>query len=198
MNKQKLIPLTQSELTKIRKKQYQKQKGICGILKIPIKESECVIDHKHKLKSEECGGPDGLGCLRGVVHRNANTFEGKVVKLYKRYGLSKQIDLSSLLRNVADYIEKPLMEPKYIHPNEREKRKKLNKTDYKRICKFYFVMFPRKRILPKYPKSGLINNTIEGLLSGANILNCRKLKDFTIKEKELIKKAQIMIKEKEK
>ena len=36
--------------------------------------------------------------------------------------------------------------------------------DYKRICKFYFVMFPRKRILPKYPKSGLMNNTIEGLL----------------------------------
>ena len=84
MNQKKLIPLTQKELSKLRVSQLKKQNGICPILKIPITDDESVFDHKHKLKSQECGGPDGLGCLRGVVHRNANSFEGKLERANRR------------------------------------------------------------------------------------------------------------------
>jgi len=81
----KLIPVKQAELKELREAQYKIQNGKCAILDIPIKEDECVFDHKHKLKSESCGGPDGLGCLRGVIHHNVNVFEGKLERLWKRY-----------------------------------------------------------------------------------------------------------------
>ena len=60
------------------------------------------MDHKHRLKSEKIG-KDGKGLLRGVLDFRANSFEGRVLKLYKRSGLLGLIDLPGLLRNTADY-----------------------------------------------------------------------------------------------
>jgi len=191
-----LIPLTQAQLKELRAKQYQKQECKCALLDIPIEEDECVFDHKHKLKREECGGPDGLGCLRGVIHRNANSFEGKLERLWKRYGLSKIIPLPDLLRKCADYIEHPPMKPKYIYPGEQPKAKdlyaKLTKTQYKRICKYWFVMFPRKKVLPKYTKYQK-GPWIEWLKC-ADHLNKMPMKKFTYPERVLIEKAQGLIK----
>jgi hypothetical protein len=62
------------------------------------------------------------------------------------------MSLSSQLRHIADYIEKPPLEQKFIHPSERIKPKTLTKTQFKKICKYWFEMYPKNRTLPKYPK----------------------------------------------
>lgn len=168
----KFKTITQTEFKKLRYKQWQKQKRICPILKQILCFEDAVFDHKHRTKAEELG-KDGKGLLRGVIHRNANVIEGKIVRLYKRYGLSKYILLPELLRNIADYIEKPPMKPKYIHPDERE-FVKIGKRDYNLICKYYFQMFPRRVRLPIYPKSGKMTKKFDGLLKVAKKLHLKK------------------------
>jgi hypothetical protein len=158
MNKFKEI--TYKQLKALRKKQWLKQNKECPILKKKIVYKDAVMDHKHKRKDEKIG-KDGKGLLRGVLHFQANTIEGKIVNMYKRYGLHKLIDLPSLLRNISDYLLNPPMEQKYVHPKERPKPKKLGKREYKRICKYYFEVYPRRRKLPKYPKSGVLTKECE-------------------------------------
>ena len=137
--------------------------------RMSIAYSEAVFDHKHKTKKEKLG-EDGKGLLRGVLHFQANVFEGKVARLYIRCGLHKLIPLPDLLRNTADYIEHPPMKPEYIHPNERPKPKKLTKTEFKRICKHYFEMYPKRKKLPEYPKSGKLTKKFKRMLDEVNKL----------------------------
>lgn len=153
MSKEELIFLTTKDLKKLRRKQLQEQNYECPILGIELKAKDSVLDHRHKLKNEKVGGEEGLGCLRGVIHRNVNTFEGKVWRIWKRYGLEKMISLPDLLRKVADYIENPPMKKIYVHPNERSKNEKLSKKEYNRVKKYYFCAYPNKRKLPLYPKN---------------------------------------------
>jgi len=167
MTKMKLIQLTWAELKKLRKVQWLKQNKVCPILQQEIEYNKAVFDHKHKKKNEEAG-IYGKGLLRGVLHNQANVFEGKVARLYIRYGLHKFISLVDLLRNTADYIEHPPMRPEYIHPNERPKPKKLGKRDYNKICKYYFEMYPKRRKLPEYPKSGKLTKEFKAALEKLN------------------------------
>lgn len=166
----KLKEINHKELKKLRYEQWRKQWCECPILKQKIEYKESVFDHKHKLKSEKAG-EDGKGCLRGVLHRRSNVIEGKIYKMYKRYGFADLISLPDLLRNIADYIEKPPMKPEYIHPDERPKAKKINKRDFNRICKYYFQIYPKKRKLPVYPKSGKLTKDLERDLKVANFLH---------------------------
>lgn len=167
----KLKQITQKEFKELRFTQYLKQKSICPILKHKIEYKDAVFDHRHRIKSEKLG-EDGKGLLRGVIHFQANSFEGKVTNAFKRYGLHKfNISLPDILRNLANYIEKPPMIPEYIHPKERPKAKKLGKRDFNRIVKYYFQMFPRKRKLPVYPKSGKMNKEFRKMLGMANELH---------------------------
>ena len=191
IKKPKLIFLKSKDLPALRKVQLKKQNNTCPILKMLMLEKEAVLDHKHKLKHESCGGPEGLGCLRGVIHNNANVFEGKVTKLWKRYGLSKYIDLAPLLRNLADYLENPPMKPIYVHPKEREKREILSKPDYRRICKYYFLLYPNKKALPKYTKYK--DKWIDLLCETGTAHNLKKI--YSKEQKELIKKGQRLYKE---
>lgn len=163
-----LIPLTPKMLEELRIKQYKEQGGKCAILGIPIRMNMAVLDHRHKLKAEECGGEEGLGCCRGILHHNVNVFEGKLWKNWRRYGLKDFIDLPTLLRRLADYIESPPMEQIYIHPNSKPKRPRLLKPDYSRICKYYFDMYPKRKVLPKYPKDGIMTEKWRKLLVKAN------------------------------
>ena len=164
-----LKEITHAEFKELRLKQYIKQKRVCPILRRKIKFRDSVLDHKHKTKSETLG-EDGKGLIRGIIHNQANVFEGKIVKLYKRYGLHKFISLVELLRNVADYIEFPPMKPEYVHPNERPKPKRLGKRDFNRICKYYFQMYPTRMKLPVYPKMGRTNAEFEKMIKMANEL----------------------------
>ena len=165
-----LKEITHKEFKILRREQWIKQKGICPVLEQYIKYEDAVFDHRHKTKAETLG-EDGKGLLRGVLHFQANVMEGKIAKLYKRYGLHKFIELPELLRNIADYIENPPMKPEYIHPNERPKAKKLGKRDYNKICKYYFQIYPKRKTLPEYPKRGKTNKKFEELLEKANELH---------------------------
>ena len=171
----KFKEITHKELKELRYRQFHIQRQVCPILKQRIKFENSCFDHKHKLKSEPIG-EDGKGLLRGVIHFQANVMEGKIAKLYKRYGLHKlSISLPTLLRNIADYIENPPMKPEYVHPNERPKPKKLGKRDYNKICKYYFQMYPKRKKLPVYPKSGKLTKEFEKMLKTANFLHTEKL-----------------------
>jgi len=153
----KFIQINWEELRGLRYQQWIKQKRICPILKRIIPFEDSVFDHKHITRKEiEDGkiGEDGKGLLRGVLHDQANVMEGKIARLYKRYGLNKFIALPELLRNIASYLENPPMPQKYIHPNEKLKVKRLGKRDYNRVKKYYFEMYPKRRKIPEYPKSG--------------------------------------------
>jgi len=127
--KTEIKQITHAEFKILREKQWAIQKGICPILKIKIDYKDAVFDHKHKNKSEQIG-EDGKGLLRGVIHFQANSWEGKVTNAFKRYGLHKfGISLPEALRNLADYIECPPLKEKIVHPNERSKAKKLGKRE---------------------------------------------------------------------
>jgi len=171
MKTNKLKEITQKEFKELRYKQWCKQGKFCPILQQRIEYKDAVFDHCHRTKKEILG-EEGKGCLRGVIHFQVNSFEGKVTNSFKRYGLHKfNISLPEMLRNLAAYIENPPMKPEYIHPKERPKPKKLGKRDFNRIIKYYFQMFPRKRKLPIYPKSGRTNKRFEEMLKIANKLH---------------------------
>lgn len=154
----KLKEITHAKLKDLRFKQLLKQGCICPILKQEIQFKDSVFDHKRKRKDEPVG-KDGKGLLRGVIHRQANVIEGKIARLYKRYGLDKFIALPDLLRNIADYLENPPMkDQRIVHPDERTKpkRERLSKRKYQTICKYYFRAFPRRKKMFNYPKNGYL------------------------------------------
>ena len=164
----KLKHLTQAEFVLLRYKQWRKQKGICPILKQKIPYSKAVLDHMHKTQAEALG-KDGKGLLRGVLHFQANSWEGKVVNSFKRYGLHKlSIPLTEALRNLADYLDNPPIPPEYVHPSENPKAKKLGKRDFNKICKHYFKIYPKRKKLPVYPKSGKLTKEFAELLEKVN------------------------------
>ena len=163
----KLKQITASGLKKLRHKQWLKQNKTCPILNQIIEYKDATLDHKHKTKKEIIG-EDGKGLLRGVLHFQANSWEGKVTNAFKRYGLHKfDISLTQALRNLADYIESPPMPPEYIHPNERV-FEKIGKRDFNKICKYYFEFYPRRTKLPAYPKSGKMTKELKILLKKVN------------------------------
>lgn len=145
-----LIQVKKKDLKTLRKKQYNAQKGICPILKKQIPFCDSAFDHKHKKKSETIG-VNGGGLLRGVLSKIANSWEGKVVNSFKRMGLHKHIDIVSALRNLADYIENPPLEQKYIHPSEIKQPKKLQKKCFNELSKQYKIKYPKRKPLI-YPK----------------------------------------------
>lgn len=152
------IKITHKELKTLRKKIHTDQNSICPILKLEFSIDEMVIDHKHKKASEEIG-ENGAGLIRGCIHRQVNSFEGKVTNAYKRYGLDKfGVSLPDLLRNLADYLEQ--YQTNYIHPTEIKKEPKLKKSSYNKLKKIHLAS-SSKRKFPEYPKSGKLTKKLE-------------------------------------
>jgi hypothetical protein len=52
--------------------------------------------------------------VRGVISMEGNTFLGRVENSFKRFGTASTAGLPSILRNMADYIEKG--DTEYLHP----------------------------------------------------------------------------------
>ena len=146
-----LIQLEQKELREFKRKLHEKQNNVCPLLNVERPLDGMVVDHKHKLKANPAG-PDGDGLVRGAIDRFANALEGKITNNWKRMGLGKYTDLPTYLRNLADYLENPPCEQKYIHPTEKPKVKKLGKRNFNKIAKLYKVDYPRRKAL-EYPKS---------------------------------------------
>ncbi len=160
--KTKLIQLTQKDTKIIRKKYWKKQNKKCAILGKKISFGISVLDHKHMTKKEVKNkeyGVDGKGLCRGVLDPRVNSFEGDVLRKYKKRGLSKEIPLPVLLRRLALYLENPTIPQVYIHYKEKQKKeyKNLGKRDYKKICKYYYDAYPRRRgkAIPSFPKKDI-------------------------------------------
>lgn len=159
--------LNYKELKKLRKEQWKKQGEKCAVLDKKIKYKDATMDHKH-VKGEEEIGKNGAGLLRGVLDFRVNSFEGKVSYWYTRLGLHKLIELPKLLRNLANFLESPPIKQIYIHPSERKKPRKLGKREYNNIKKHYFKMYPTRRKIPAYPKSGRVTKEFEIILEDLN------------------------------
>jgi len=151
-----LYYMSQSELKKLREYFAKDNTIFCPILKKEISIDKIVVDHKHKLKSEN---PDkDKGQVRALLDFRANAFAGKLENNYKRYGFDKLgISLPDLLRNIADYLEaEPITFEKdnkkiyLIHPNEIPKRKKISKRDFNLIKKWWKILKPRSKKEPKF------------------------------------------------
>lgn len=140
-----MIQIKPKNLKEFRKKQWQTQKRKCAVTGLSLPFEESVVDHCHKTKAEEAG-IDGKGLIRGVIHRNVNQLEGKILSTYKRYGLNKIAPLPFILRQLADYLEHPPT-CEYLHPSciPKVKKKKLNKTDIKRVLKYWKQMYPKRK-----------------------------------------------------
>ncbi len=148
-----LIQVKGSELKALREKWYNEQDGVCPILKVKIPLERAVVDHQHKLKSEEAD-ETGKGLCRGCIDRSANALEGKISNNFRRLGLNKYIDLPSFLRNLADFLEKNKIheEDQYIHPTEAPSKPKLMKSNFNKLIKA-MKNDPKSRKLPKYTKN---------------------------------------------
>ncbi len=157
----KFIQVKQGELKALRLKQYNKQKGICPILNKEIPFCDSAFDHKHGKKAERVG-ENGASLLRGVLSKIGNSWEGKVLHSFKRMGLHKHIDFVSALRNLADYLEHPLIEQIYIHPTEIEKPKKLQKKCFNELSKKYSTKYPKRKPLV-FPKRAYLTKHLRKL-----------------------------------
>tara|TARA_B100001996_G_C18334622_1_gene467729 strand:+ start:68 stop:565 length:498 start_codon:yes stop_codon:yes gene_type:complete len=145
-----LIQLEQKDLKEFKRRLHESQGYICPILKMYFPVEQMAVDHKHKRKDDPIG-IEGNGLVRGVIMKDANRFEGKVLSYFVRYGLAKYVDLPTYLRNLADYIEEPPCEQIYIHPKEK-KKEKLGKRIFNKINKEYKKRNPLKKEL-EYPAS---------------------------------------------
>lgn len=156
-----LIHVKSSELRELRKKWWEEQNGKCPILDIEISFEQSCQDHQHKLKSE-LADETGKGCLRGCIDRNVNAFLGKIENAYKRYGLHNYMELPTLLRKLADYLDNNRIheEVKYIHPNEAPPKPKLTKRSYQKLVK----AVAGKQKVPEFKdKKNNFSNSLEKL-----------------------------------
>jgi hypothetical protein len=165
------IQLKFKDITYIRNKLLNEQKGICMICKYPIKENEAVLDHKHKLKNQEIG-ENGAGLVRGVLCKRCNSLEGVILSKFKRSGVYLK-DLPQFLRNLADYLEGDYT--MFIHPTETPKKEKFGKLAFNRLKKAYKEKYPKRKELI-YPKSGLLTKKWVELLNEFGIQNTIKSK----------------------
>lgn len=143
------------ELKKIRSFFHEKQnKGFCPILKEKFYSVEMVVDHAHVSNSKNLGREFEAGLIRGVIHRQANTMEGKITNSFIRCGLHKMdITLPEFLRNLADFIEHPPMTNlKYKHPSEKQKKPILLKRNWKKLAKLYSEKYPNRKQLKYHMK----------------------------------------------
>lgn len=143
--KVELIQIQQKDLKDFRHKQWLLQDKKCAASNVKIAFEHSVVDHCHLTKAE-VPGVDGKGLIRGVLHFGVNALEGKITNAYRRNGLSKVAPLGDILRGLANYLEKyPVQNT--LHPSciRKIKKKKLNKTDIKRVLKFWSKMYPKRK-----------------------------------------------------
>lgn len=105
---------------------------ICG--KVP---KIACLDHEH---SKKVGGS---GLVRGVLCNSCNVFLAKSENNCKRYNVSLD-ELPSILRAMADYLEKPHYP--YKHPSEAPKRKIVTKASYNEMLRWHKKNGSAKRV----------------------------------------------------
>ena len=157
--------MSQNEIKDLKEYIWMENKKHCPILKKEIPLDKMVLDHKHKLKSQEPNKIDGA--CRNSLEFRANAAAGKIENIFRRYGFhNEDLSLPDMLRNIADYLENSSykidsskidnfakLEQKeiyFIHPNEVPKRKKVSKRDLNLLKKWWPILKPRSKKEPKF------------------------------------------------
>jgi len=135
--------LNQKDIKIYRNRILKDQNGLCAICKQPPKRP--TLDHHHIKRIK------GTGLVRGVLDSNMNVFLAKIENNASRYGIKKE-DLPTILRNVADYLEKDPYP--YIHPSEKPKQKIITKQSFNKLIK----KMKKSGYNKKYPVYRTTNN----------------------------------------
>lgn len=158
-----LIQLKQKDIKPLKEKIWLENNKKCPVLNKEVPLEKMVLDHIHKRKDEEAS--EQKGTCRTALEFRVNSMFGKIENSFKRYGLDKEIDLPTLLRNGANYLEKGAYcdnNTYFIHPNEAPKEKKLGKRSFNKIKKLYSKEYPNRKEL-EYPKSSKCTKLIKEL-----------------------------------
>lgn len=148
-----------SDIKKLKEILHTENNGICPLLNVEVSVEKMVIDHIHKLKSEQPS--EQKGTVRNAIEFRANAMEGKITNNWKRYfgadDSKHPISLPNFLRNLADYLENGAYIDKegdyFIHPSEVVKEPKVGKREFNTLNKLYQTKYPNKKPL-EFPKSG--------------------------------------------
>ena len=142
-----LKQLKAKDVKALKEKWHEEQGGICPLFGKKYPPESMTLDHKHKLKSE-LPDEDGKGLCRGVIHRQANSIEGRIANAFKRDGGDKHTDIISYLENLIAFYKsnKIHTDEKYIHPSEEPKAPKLMKSSYNKLVK----LVAGKQKIPKF------------------------------------------------
>ena len=162
-----LKQLSQKDIPLLKEKLWLQNNKKCPLLNIEIPLEKTVLDHVHKLKSEEPS--EQKGTIRNAIEFRANAMEGKITNNWKRYfsnDTSKHpISLPNFLRNLADYLEAGAYsedDTYYIHPTEKPKRPNISKSNYNKLKKLYLSSGRRKKF-PEYPRSKKLTKSLQKL-----------------------------------
>lgn len=159
-----LIQMKHKDIKILKEKLWLENDKKCPLLDKEVPLEKMVLDHIHKRKDEPAS--EQKGTIRESLEFRCNSFAGKIENSYKRYGLDKDIDLPTLLRNTADYLEKGAYCDSegnyYIHPKEKPEEKKLSKRVFNKIKKLYSEEYPNRKEL-EYPKSSKCTKQIKEL-----------------------------------
>lgn len=111
--------LKQNDIPQYRKILLDKQHGKCGITGLPIKSP--VLDHDHS-----------SGHVRAVLEREINSFEGKVVNAYRRFGRHLGVPIGELLTGLLRYWDRDYSNMP-LHPKHKTPEDKLRSLYKKKI-----------------------------------------------------------------
>lgn len=153
-----LVYITPKESKEYRRKFWLSQDKKCPVLNDEIDFKDTSLDHCHKLKSEKLGD-EGKGLVRAVLHKEINSFEGKIHNQWKRTSLKNKYKIQDVLKGLIkfyDMIEQGNLpiEQKYIYTSEKpeEPKELFTKPMYNKLKKYYFKIFPNRRKLPRKTK----------------------------------------------
>jgi len=162
MQSPNLIEMKQSDIAKLREKIWLENDKKCPVLGKEIELSKTALDHAHKLKAEEPAIDKGT--IRNTLEFRCNAICGKIENAFKRFGLNKEIDIVTFLRNAANYFEKGSYSDEngyYIHPSEvPDRRKKLSKNSFNKLIKAQ-LKDPKCKKPSKFPSSGYFTSALE-------------------------------------
>jgi hypothetical protein len=150
----KFIEMKQKDIKPLKEKIWLANDKKCPILDIEIPLDKMVLDHIHKLKNEPYS--EEKGTIRTALEFRVKAFFGKMENAFKRYGLEKEYNLATMLRNAAEYFDNGAYQCEdgnyYVHPNEVPKEPKLSKRNYNKLKKEYSKSGKKKKF-PDFPKS---------------------------------------------
>lgn len=160
----KFKEMKQKDIKVLKEKIWLENDKKCPILDVEVPLDKMVLDHNHKLKNEPYS--ENKGTIRTALEFRVNAFFGKMENAFKRYGLEKDYDLATILRNAAEYFDKGAYKCEdgyyYVHPNEVPKEPKISKRNYNKLAKEY-KLSGRKKKFPEFPKSGKVTVALKAL-----------------------------------